>query len=297
MMKRWLLLCFLIFLTRPVSAQDGAAARFSANNGSPLVGQPIELTLTAAIPAGAIMLSWPEFPAEWASFEVRNVGELSIGSTDYRQILTVILWLPGEYQTPETTITYQLSENAEAQTLVVEPTFFSVPSVLDGQDMALRPFKAQISLPYISPLVIGGGAAAAGVLAFFGFRRLRTLRAVVLKRTVEEDGLGPAARAALAELRRIALQGLSPDQLYAAVADCLRTYVSDQTTIPALDMTTAELMESLRLPDALQRELQRLLEQADLVKFARYQPGTDTAQKYLDVAGKWVRAADQKETA
>ncbi len=297
MMKRWLLLCFLILLAQPVSAQDGGTARFSTNVGAPLVGEPIELTLTATIPAGTIIISWPEFPTEWQPFEVQNVGELSIGATEYRQNLTVILWIPGEYQTPETTITYQLAENAEAQTLVVEPVFFSVPSVLDSQDTALRPFKAQISLPYISPLVIAAGAFGVVIAAFFAFRRLRSLRAVVLKRTVEEDGLGAAARAALAELRRIASRGLPPEQLYAEAADCLRGYVHDEMNVAARDMTTAELMESLHLPDVLQRELQRILEQADLVKFARYQPSGETAQKYLDVVGKWVRTADQKETA
>jgi hypothetical protein len=297
MMKRWLLLCFLILLSQPMRAQDRAEAHFLTNLGAPLVGEPIELTLTATIPAGAIMISWPEFPADWWPLEVQNVGELSIGATEYHQNLTVILWIPGDYQTPETTITYQLAENAETQTLVVEPAFFSIPSVLDGQDMALRPFKAQISLPYVSPLVIAAGAAGLGALSFVAIRRLRSVRAIVLKRTVDEDGLGPAARAALAELRRIALLGLPPDQLYAATANCLRTYIHDQMNIPALDLTTAELMGSLRLPDALQRELQRILEQADLVKFARYQPSGETAQKYLDVAGKWVRAADQKETA
>lgn len=296
MMKRWLLLCFLMLLIQPVKAQE-AVARFSASSGSPLVGEPIELTLTATIPAGAIVISWPEFPTDWPPFEVRNVSELSINNTDYQQKLSVILWIPGEYQTPETTITYQLAENMEAQTLVVEPTFFSVPSVLDQQDMNLRPFKAQISLPYISPLVVIAVAAGLGAISFFGVRRLRTVRAATLKRAIEEDGLGPAARAALAELRRIASQGLPPEQLYAEVADCLRTYIQEQMTIAARDMTTAELMDSLRLPDSLQRELQRILEQADLVKFARYQPGGDTAQKYLEVVGRWVRAADQKETA
>jgi hypothetical protein len=297
MMRRWLLLGFLIFLSQPVYAQLGGTARFSANVGAPLVGQPIDLTLIASVPSGAIMTSWPEFPEDWPPFEVRSVGELMISDTEYRQNLTVILWTPGEHQTPETAITYQIAENADVQTLIVEPAFFIVPSVLDGQDTALRPFKAQIALPYVSPLVLVAGAAGMSVLTIFAIRGWRMTRPVILKRTADEDGLGPAARAALAELRRIALQGLPPEQIYAAAADCLRTYILDQMTIPARDMTTAELMESLHLPDALQRELQRLLEQADLVKFARYQPSGDAAQKYLDVAGKWVRAADQKEIA
>lgn len=296
MMERWLLLFFLILMSQPVQGLDGAA-RFSANAGSPLVGEPIELTLSATIPAGAIIISWPEFPHDWPPFDVRNVGELNSGTTEYRQNLTVILWIPGEYRTPETTITYQLAEDAETQTLVVEPAFFSVPSVLDSQDTTLRPFKAQISLPYISPLVIAAGSVVLGALAFVALRRLRSVRAAVLRRTVDEDGLGPAAREALAELRRIAACGLPPEQLYASTADCLRMFIHVQMATPALDMTTAELMESLRLPAVLQRELQRILEQADLVKFARYQPSGETAVKYLAVVEKWVRAADQKDKA
>lgn len=298
MMKYCLLLCFFWFLPSlvVVRAQDGAAARFSTNAGTPLVGQPVELSLIADIPTGAVVITWPEFPADWPPFDVRSVSELSISGTQYRQILTVILWIPGEYRTPETTIVYQLAGNPEPQVLSIEPAFFSVPSVLNGQDTALRPFKPQISLPYLSSLVIVVGAVGVVGLAFAAVRYLWFLRANRVTRSGAEDGLGPAAQAALAELRRIAARDLTPEQLYATAADCLRTYIHDQMTIPAHDLTTAELMESLHLPEALQRELHRLLEQADLVKFARYRPGSDSAQRYLEVAGKWVRAADQKGT-
>jgi Protein of unknown function DUF58 len=72
---------------------------------------------------------------------------------------------------------------------------------------------------------------------------------------------------------------------YEAVADTLRNYLEAAEAIPARERTTAELLWSLP-PHLSEGELRdrfrRLLDEADLVKFARYQPAPAAAGSFLE---------------
>jgi hypothetical protein len=86
---------------------------------------------------------------------------------------------------------------------------------------------------------------------------------------------------ALAEIRNIRIGKLSPVFAYAAISDCLRTYMFGRFNINAPEMTTGELMDS-----------SRMLEYADLVKFANAQPGDRATKQLLDAAEKWVETVE-----
>jgi hypothetical protein len=297
---KWLYLSVFLLLIRQmgdVEAQAVIDARFSTDTGSPLIGQPVLLTLTANVPQGVVITGWPEFPPQWSAFQVREVGELSIsdnpdGSALYQQTVTVIVWSVGEYQTPDTAILYEVLGEEQSRAQIIEPAYFSVPSVLDPADTALRPLKPPIALPYVPPLLIAGVAAGAVALAAVALQR--TWKGRPAQSPQAQSSILTPAKAALAELRRIATRNLSPVLIYQTVADTLRQYTQSQYNVQAMDMTTWELMQILRtrLPDATQADLQRMLEQADLVKFARYSPDADAAQRFLEMAGRWLNTQD-----
>ena len=68
---------------------------------------------------------------------------------------------------------------------------------------------------------------------------------------------------------------------YIELTDIIRTYIERELNIPALESTTDELMETIKdfnniktldLPKETVDNLQKLLQEADLVKFAKYKP-------------------------
>ena len=68
---------------------------------------------------------------------------------------------------------------------------------------------------------------------------------------------------------------------YIELTDIIRTYIERELNIPALESTTDELMETIRdfnkiktldLPKETVQNLQKLLQEADLVKFAKHKP-------------------------
>ncbi len=302
-MRRLLLLLLIcLFFARAHAQQAPVAARFTSANPSRLVGEQISLTLVVEAPADATV-TIPEFPADWPPFEVQSVGEITTTVSGdiatYRQNLTVIAWRPGDHATPDTFIEYQLTPDTEALSILADPTVIAVPSVLVSGDTNLRPLKPPAALPYLSPwLIVVVAAAMAGIVR--GARWLRARRASLRLGAAfgrAEDATYSARQRALIQLRNIREGKLLPVVVYATVADCLRTYIHRQFNVRALDMTTNELMSTLQsgsaMPKPHQRDLTRMLEYADLVKFAEVQPGERAVKQLLDAAENWIEAVER----
>jgi hypothetical protein len=72
---------------------------------------------------------------------------------------------------------------------------------------------------------------------------------------------------------------------YEAIVDVLRGYLEAAERLPARERTTVELVWAIppHLSDnGLREELHELLDQADLVKFARLRPRPETAGNFLE---------------
>jgi hypothetical protein len=296
-----LIILFLVLISHAfTSAQEAARGYFTAELGSPLIGEPIDLLLTFEVPDGAVV-TMPELPADWPPFTIRKMGEVEVsnsgGKTSYRQHLTVSLWRPGEYQTPETSVEYQLPNSPDRQQIIVEPAFFVVKTVLNPDDLNLRPLKPPVAVFYISPLAVTVLLVGLAVIAYFAWSNRRKIAFVNLSDS-QAGGLHVSARMALDEFKRLDSANLAPPKVIALVSDTLRHYVQVRFGLRAEDMTTAELVENLLdrwdLSEKRQHELTNLLEQADLVKFARMQPPSKSAEKLLNVAQRWVVAVEQE---
>src|SRR5690606_34331378 len=150
------MLIFLLAVLNPVSlAQADVQAQFTLSNTTPLVGEPVDLTLTVIAPRDVEISEWPDFDRDWEMFSVLESGDLQISeaadSITYTQVYRVTFWYPGEYSTPDISIGYVLPGTADSQQIEVAPAFLSIPSVLEGESLILRPLKPQIWLPYLSP--------------------------------------------------------------------------------------------------------------------------------------------------
>lgn len=282
--------------TAALDAARLAYAYFSANVRETVLGIRLELKLTFETQSPDVqIITWPEFPKAWGAFEVVETVPLSESrdglTRRFEQELSVILWMPGIYKVPDTFIAYQIGEQ-EVYNLPVEPVTFTVLSVLDGSDFALRPLKPPIGLPYVSPLWAAAGIGA-GV---FGVRRWLLWRS--RKRQLVPEIKTPA-QIALDTLRHLTRGELSPQEIYPQTADCLRGYVQGRLGLPAQDMTTTELNKVLetQMADRLRRELNYILEHADLVKFARFVPSATSAGRLVAAARAWIERAEVVTTS
>lgn len=300
-MKRVLIaLCCLLCAGAVASAQDSvpASAGFSASNHSPLIGEPVTLTLVATLPANAQVVAWPEFSRQWPPFELIDIGQLEVDESEtnvvYRQTLTAILWLPGEIQTPELLLSYQTDGAAALTALPVNPAFFSIPSVLSSLDDPLVPFLPPISLPFLPPQLVVLVICPLITVAYVLWSRWRQQQADrLLYSDMDDLAFAELDRAILSSLQEISHQALEPEAVYLAVADCLRDYVQRQYGIDSPQLTSLELVALMKkqMPVPLAHRLQELLTQADIVKFALYSPQRSEARRFLEASARWIQAA------
>lgn len=293
-----LMLCLVVGIGF-AHGQGEVRAAFSVDNGAPLIGEPVRLTLTVVAPADAVV-TLPDFPLEWLPLMVTGVSPVSVteagGRKSLRQEITAILWQPGDYTTPETFVEYRLSGSPEVFRIAIEPTFFTIPSVLTPNDLRLRPLKPPLALPYVSPWLLLGGVVGLAAVAFGVGRSLRVRQAVRAAQMPED-----AVSRTLRELQGIG--SLPAFRAYPLVGDALRKYVEQQAGVPAEEMTTEELLSALqaqsRFDEPRRLELRRILERVDLVKFAQYQPEADSTRKLVQAAARWIEttAALEDEAA
>ncbi|MCU0511883.1 MAG: hypothetical protein MUE40_04855 [Anaerolineae bacterium] len=279
---------------------DVVPAFFTASSAAPLLGEPFTLRLTVEVPAGVSLVRFPELPAEPAPFMVLSRSAVTqqaapSGAVTYQQELTAVLWATGLHLTPE--IAVEFVAGGVPSSNLVQSASFNVPSVLDpSQPPALYPALPPQDLPYLSPWWAVLVVIVVGTVLY-------ALRVLLRPRR----GAGPAGRVpatpaqiALAELEDLKLQTTAAALVYPLVANILRQYVQQRYGIGAVEMTTAELVEALRpagVPEALRKGLFQVLEQADLVKFARFVPDASATVRLVNFAMRWLHEADAQESA
>jgi hypothetical protein len=285
----WLIF-LIVFVVGGAHAQAVPGARFSAERTQWLIGEPLELTLTIVVPEMATV-TLPAFPAQWAAFVVLEAGSATetVNSElrTVQQTLRVLLWQTGEFVTPDTVVTYQLPGDSAPVELQVETAVITVNSILQPDDLVLRPLRAPHALPYLAWWVIVLLIAACGVGVYAGVCYLRGRRSA---RTWQlDDNSHPALRAALRRIDALTVDGVVAGSAYVDAAESLRQYVEERFGIAAADMTTGELLARLEVVNAQRRhELRNMLERADLVKFARAQARSAAAQQYVAAVRRWV---------
>lgn len=270
-------------------------AQIRVPNLSPLVGEPVPVTLIVELPPGAELVAWPELDEGWGPFAVYDLatveseGEVEAGLR-LRQQFTVRLWAPGDYETPETLVGYRLRFSDEIFFAPFTPVFFSVPSVLDQTDLVPRPLAEQVSLFYLSPWFVV--LVSAGIITVMWFaRRIWRRRAQVQAGSLPEE---TPEQIALRRLHHLNDASLSTPAIVAGVAGVVRDFIQAQYMVDAPELTTSQTVDALREKECLQdealQEVASLLEQADLVKFAGQIPDVEVASRLLNRAYHWVRA-------
>jgi hypothetical protein len=297
-----LLLIWMLVGGSAVQTDLPVRVELRASRIDPLVGEPVTLQLRAVIPAQAEVVAWPEWAevgADSSVFELRRLGpvernELSGDRVEYIQTAVLVVWLTGEHRFPtDLGFVYRLNPGGDSIRISGDPVTFSVPSVLDPNDLTLRPLKASLDLAYVSPVLIV-------VVGYIGLLILIWMIPIWRRYFLGLTHRGGDDQV-LRSLQKMARERMEPERLYIAVAESLRDFLARKYTVVAHELTTTELLDALRdrLPQPLYSRLGYLMIQADLVKFARYAPDQEASRRYLSMAVQWLQAVmgDSKATS
>jgi hypothetical protein len=254
------------------------------------VGDPVRLTLEVSHPAG-FQIIIPKLEQAWGDLEVRGQSQATTeanadGTETTRQIIEVTLFSPGEFETPELSLTISNGSGQVSETTVPAISLNVVPTLAED-DNELRDIKPQAALqiPAVWPWFVGGLllAVTTAIIGWWAYRRWRG--EPFLAPFVDNR---PPWQVALDELVRIGRLGLVEErrfkEYYTLVTDSLRTYLENQFELRVFDRTTSQLKPGLRQSDLAPEYTRRFLDLftwSDMVKFAKFTPDPAMAHQVL----------------
>lgn len=257
------------------------------------VGDRFEASLSLRLPESSANAE-PRFPIwqdTWGDAEVLDAPPPERTPDGWRQILTLAIFHPGEVELPAARVQVPGPEGTiEVRS---QPVTATVRSVLpEGQEeVDPAPEEPPRGLPWGEPFWW-----TAGVLAM-----LCLLAGGALARRAASAAAEVASRAslpALDELRRRLDELRSeelPERLWVGLSLALRRFLGRELSFNAVESTTSEIRRLLRYRDLraeLTARVVELLQEADLVKFARQPTAPEQALRRLEATASLAGEID-----
>lgn len=290
------------FLGVPIAAAQSSpvAVGVVVEPDSVTVGEVFAITLSAQHPPDYHVV-FPKLPDRTnGGFEIKRQRPVAAvdngdGTLTSSVVIEAALFRVGEHSTPALSVGARRPDG-EVVYRPARPASITVESVLGGdadetgeqEAIPLIAPPSEMSAPPIWPW-FAGGAALFSVIAFAAGRYWRG-------RQPPPAPLGAPAEIALAELDRIETLDLPSSgdfpRHYTLVSDCVRSFISAQFGVPTMERATREIAAEFQdadIPQAESRGVIGILEESDLVKFARLSPHPDEARDALAASRRTVR--------
>ena len=200
----------------------------------------------------------------------------------------------GDLVTPEILISYSSDDEAERQELSCSPISLQVETVLPEDAEDLQDIKLPLDVPAdsLSWWIWALLAVLAAGLAFWFWSRRKIKQETIPGPAVPSL---PAYDEAIAALRRLEEQKLprqgETKRHYVELSEIVRRYIERRFGVVASEMTARQILEQLRSqagPDDYCGELDGVLQECDLVKFAKLEPPLERNQVLLELARNWL---------
>ena len=277
-----------------VPTASSQALRVRTDSARVTVGDSVTAEVHAALPAGAELVE--PLPVVLGPLpdgvRLLSADTLRRSGTDWVGRVQLVYFRAGAAHVPALVVRYRRASGAAPDSLVSTALPFVVASVLPPVNNTMRDIKdveySALPLRTMVLLFVLAIGLAGAAWAFYRRRRARLLAAAAARLTVTSTPPPPTAyERAVQRLADVAAAGLvargEVDQHYALIAEVLRGYLEEAHDVPALERTTGELLWSLppqlAVP-ALREACRNVLEESDLVKFARLRPTATQAAAY-----------------
>ncbi len=293
---RQLAVAMLLLWAPALAAQVSVTA--SINPNEILIGDQLMLNIQVYYQSGAVVKSVGyDLLKELPEIEMLQADRFEKDNGEQGKLLELQIRLTsfdsGYYRLPPLPVIYQIGERQDtAYTPELGLLVNTLP--ISGDDQQLMPIKDIISEPLsfqdLLPWLIGLAVLLAIVLILLSLRRRKVLP------PPPPPLLLPAHQLALQELEQLEKQKLWQKGLvkeyYIGLTHALRQYLGWRYQVSALELTTEEAVQQLGqagLEGEGQQRLRRLLESADLVKFAKAQPAAAYHTEALEQARNFIQ--------
>ncbi len=301
----------LLLLTGIFSALKAqVTVKASIDSTHILIGDQIKLLLEIEKPKD-LDVQFPQIPDTFSTHvEVVNRSKIDTVKLDSKvrekliQRLTITSFDSGIHQIPSFFFKMKegkILDSAATLSLAFQVLTMKIDTAKGPVDIKV-PYSAPVTLKEIIPYILG--LILIGAIIFFIFYYLKWKKKKIPLFVKAEKPDDPPHVIALRELDRIKTQKLwqqeKVKQYYSEVSDTIRVYIEKRFDIPAMEFTSAETIGTFRQNKNMADEnsldqLQNILSQADLVKFAKYKPLPDDNNQTLMNAYSFVNQTKKED--
>ena len=296
--KKYLLITVMVSVVSAAFAQD-VAVTAKLDTNAMLIGDHVGLTLKYTGPAKSQVL-WPFLPDTiLGSIAVIGRGKIDTAySADKKSVmlsqqLNFTCYDSGFYTIPQIPFRYRVLPDTTSRMITSSMMLLAVHTVKVDTTQAIKPIIGPLKIPItfreMLPWILAGLAVIAVILLVIWYLRKRKKAEPIFKLRPKVVLL--PHELALQEMEKLRVKKLWQTgmikEYYSELTGILRRYIENRFIVPALEQTSAEIMDSLTgnagCPPKVLSKLGELLVLADLVKFAKTKPvGSENDQSLTD---------------
>lgn len=257
---------------------DGVKATAVADTNKIRIGEQFRLNLTAIVPPGQ-SVTFPLTADTFNNFEIINRSEIDTLSDKnnkeltLRQQLTLTSFDSGYHVIPP--LPFLVQKSGRTDTLLTEAALMTVVTVAVDTTQDIKPLKEIMDVPfpwfdYIKYLLLFFAVTG---LAYVIYKKLKRKKVVAPAKPIP---VRPAHEIALEKLELVEKEKFWQRGLvkkyFSEVTDVLRQYIENRFDIPAMELTTDEIIhhfENELIRPEVKEKLIYMLRLADMVKFAK----------------------------
>lgn len=262
------------------------------------VGDQFDYTLTLDKTTTYDNVIYPDSTHLGSAFEIRSIQRYKV--TDFKDSLIYQIQFFGTSDTTISSLPIRLVSGDDTTAIYTQPVSVYFKSVLQSEEEEFRPFKpifdfAAAWWPYILALIL---LAVAGWYLYQYYQKKEEQPKPAPKAEFKSEPFRDPIKQlenSLKQLQSFTFESEKDfDQFYVNLGDAIRRYFERLHNIPALESTSGEIMYELNrrsLDQELIDQTQKVLNEADMVKFAKFTPTEEQAQQALDKGEAFLKKA------
>lgn len=282
-------------------------AKIKSDTNNVLIGDQVKLRIELKTDKN-VKITWPAIPDSIGKVEILSKTKIDTLDTNqrriYQQDIVVTSFDSGHYEIPPFTFMYEKKGMSSLYPAQTEPLYLKFRTVAVDTTKPIKDIKGPLEVPFIFadyiPYLIALIVIAVIVYLFIYYRKHRKPKEIA---KLDYDPRIPAHIVALEALKALDAEKLwqkgQVKLFFIRLTEIVRTYIERRFEIPALEMVTDEIVESLnaaKLDGDLIEKLKNMLTLADLVKFAKHQPLPDDISLAFKTAVEFVQRTVLNET-
>jgi hypothetical protein len=306
MVKILISLLFIFFINLSVEAQVSAKASTDKKNYE--VGDYINYSIRVQYKEG-IKIRDPLMKGILNSIEMIKEEDPVHSIEDDKHFVTFNYILSkydsGDVTIPSVIVEYMIGNDTTRHSVITSPLTITVHTLKVKLEDEIKDVKAPIKIPLdwkIIALWILGILIVLGLVYYIYRRYQRKKKHLPFSRTIPKSPHYITALTALRELEKEKLwQNGHIKEYHSKITEVIRRYFEERFYLPALELTTSEAMSHLSGKKEAQEILattEEFLNNADLVKFAKYKPMSSVNEEMMKQAYTIVEStipADKEE--